>query len=80
MRLTRAKLFSKSSPYGNRDYFILLFRSLLYTSPFVLFLNHYADSSVKFNELRYLAMHAGVKVNILLRRWLPSIFSAQGNS
>ena len=73
-RLARAKLFNRSLLYGQRDYFVLTFRKLLYSSNWLLFLHYPGDSSSKLNELRYLAAYDGVQVKLLLRRWLPSIF------
>lgn len=75
MRVTKAKLFPKTLPYGKRNYFVLLFRYLLSQPAPLLFLHYDGDSSEKLNELRYLAAHHQVSVHLLLRRWIASIFS-----
>lgn len=75
MRITRARLFKKTLPYGKRNYFILLFRYLLNQSSLLLFLSYDGDSSSKLNELRILAANYQVTVHLLLRRWVSSIFS-----
>lgn len=68
MRITRARLFKKTLPYGKRNYFILLFRYLLNQSSLLLFLSYDGDSSSKLNELRILAANYQVTVHLLLRR------------
>ena len=68
MRITRAKFFPKTLPYGKRNYFVLLFRYLFNTSSLLLFLHYDGDSSHKLNELRYLAANHQVSVHLLLRR------------
>jgi hypothetical protein len=75
MRVHRAKLFPKTAACGHRSYFILHFRYLLSQPTLLLFLSYDGDSSHKLNELRYLAANHQVRVHLLLRRWLSSIFS-----
>lgn len=74
MRLTRAKLFIRKSPFGCRDYFVLRLRHLFSQSPYVLYLSYDGLSSPPLNQLRALAVNYDVRVQLLLRRWASSIF------